>query len=82
MKIKYFAWLKEITKVDIEQINEVSVKDIVSLKKFICQKYPKLKKYILKDNIIRIAVNLEQVNYNKKLKQVDEIALFPPVSGG
>ena len=36
----------------------------------------------MKDQIIRIAVNLEYTSENIKLSNKDEIALFPPVSGG
>ncbi len=82
MKIKYFAWIKNITGIDEEFITENNVKDIKSLKNYICLRYPKLKKYILKEDIIRVAINFEYTSKNKKLKTKDEIALFPPVSGG
>ena len=82
MKIKYFAWLKNITHTDCENIIDSSITDINSLKKFLCNKYPKLNSYIIKENIIQIAVNLEYISNNCKLSSNDEIALFPPVSGG
>lgn len=82
MKIKYFSWLKEITKTDFEEINEKSIKDIDSLIIFLCIKYPKLKKYFIEDKIIRIAINLTYHHSNKKISSNDEIAFFPPVSGG
>jgi len=82
MKIKYFAWLKNITGVAEEFISDKKIDDIESLKKFICTKYPKLKKHIINENIIRVAVNLKYTTTNLKLKSKDEIALFPPVSGG
>jgi len=82
MKIKYFSWLKNITNTDYEEINDKKIKDIKSLKKYLCKKYPKLKKHIIKNNIIRIAINLEYSFKNDKLNSEDEIALFPPVSGG
>ena len=82
MKIKYFAWLKNITHIDCEIIRDSNVKDIDSLKTCLCNKYPKLNDYIIKEDIIRIAVNLEYVSSNCKLSSNDEIALFPPVSGG
>ena len=34
------------------------------------------------DDFIRVAVNLEYVTTNEPLNSKDEIALFPPVSGG
>ena len=82
MKIKYFSWLKKITKIDEENISDINIKDIEDLKNYLCEKYPELKKYIKKKDLIRIAVNLEYIQSNKKLKEIDEIAFFPPVSGG
>ena len=82
MKIKYFSWLKKITKIDEENISDINIKDIESLKNYLCEKYPELEKYIKQKDLIRIAVNLEYIQSNKKLKEIDEIAFFPPVSGG
>ena len=82
MKIRYFAWLKNFTNTEIEEINNQSIVDINSLKKYLCHKYPKLEAYIVKDHIIRIAVNLEYISENTKISAHDEIAIFPPVSGG
>jgi len=82
MIIKYFAWVKNITNIDEEIINDATIVDIITLKKFLKKKYPKLKKYMKKDNIIRIAINFEYISTNESLESNDEIALFPPVSGG
>ena len=82
MKIKYFSWLKKITKIDEEDISDTNIKDIEKLKNYLCKKYPELKKYTKQKDLIRIAVNLEYIKNNKKLKEIDEIAFFPPVSGG
>ena len=32
--------------------------------------------------MIQIAINLKYTRENKKIKSKDEVALFPPVSGG
>ena len=82
MRIKYFAWIKNITNIESENLKDSSIIDINSLKQFLCQKYPKLDQYINKDDIIQIAVNFKYVSSNNKLSSTDEIALFPPVSGG
>jgi len=82
MKIKYFSWLKNITKKDSEVIDNNNIKDLESLKKYLCKKYPKLYNHVFEDEVIRFAVNLEYQTENHKLNPIDEIALFPPVSGG
>jgi len=81
MKIKYFSWLKEITENENEVCNNKNIKDLIELKKYLVKKYPKLKKHFDK-NIIRVAVNNEYVIKNISLNRNDEIAFFPPVSGG
>ena len=82
MKIRYFAWLKKITNISSEEINNKNIIDVDSLKKFLCKKYPNIKEYLIDEKIIRIAINLEYTSDNDTLSDKDEIALFPPVSGG
>ena len=56
---------------------------MLTLKKFLLKKYPQLDQYMKKeDDFIRVAINLEYVTANEPLNSKDEIALFPPVSGG
>ena len=81
MKIKYFAWIKEITNKDVEEMDSFEVKNLDKLKIFVVSKYPDLKKH-LDQEILRFAVNQEYVLDNIDLKKEDEIAVFPPVSGG
>ena len=81
IKIKYFAWIKDITKIEYENLNYSNLKDINELKNILVKKYPKLKKFIDED-IIRFSINQEYITENKKINLNDEIAIFPPVSGG
>jgi molybdopterin converting factor small subunit len=82
MIIKYFSWIKNITKKDSEVIDNNNIKDLESLKKYLCEKYPKLYNHIFEDDVIRFAINLEYQIENHELNPIDEIALFPQVSGG
>ena len=81
MKIKYFAWIKEITNLEEEVINSNKINSLDELKKYIISKYPDLKKH-LNQEILRFAVNQEYIVENIDLNKDDEIAVFPPVSGG
>ena len=81
MKIKYFAWIKEITSYEEEQIDSNEINNLDKLKIFIISKYPDLKKH-LDQEILRFAVNQDYVVENIDLNKDDEIAVFPPVSGG
>ena len=81
MKIIYFAWIKDITNFPEEFLDSNEIKNLESLKKYIVSKYPNLKKH-LDQEILRFAVNQEYIVENIDLKKNDEIAVFPPVSGG
>ena len=81
MKIKYFAWIKDITNLEEEEINLNQAKNLDELKTYIIEKYPDLKKHMIKE-ILRFAINQEYVVKNTNLNDEDEIAIFPPVSGG
>ena len=81
MKIKYFAWIKDITNTESDTFDNINIDDINELKKYIVKKYPDLKKHIEQD-VLRIAVNQEYIVENISLNSDDEIAIFPPVSGG
>ena len=81
MKIRYFAWIKDITNKDDDIIDFNHPKTLEELKDYLENIYPELKKHFLKD-VLRFAVNQEYVSENLNLKPIDEIAIFPPVSGG
>ena len=81
MKIKYFAWIRDITNFHEELLDSNEIKNLDNLKIHIISKYPDLKKH-LDQEILRFAVNQEYIAENIDLKKDDEIAVFPPVSGG
>tara|TARA_Y100000590_G_C15550950_1_gene950870 strand:+ start:605 stop:850 length:246 start_codon:yes stop_codon:yes gene_type:complete len=81
MLVKYFAWIRDLTKKETEDLSNSNVNDIEQLKKYLINNYPKLKKHI-EDDILRYAINQKYVTNNVKIKHNDEIAIIPPVSGG
>ena len=81
MKIKYFAWIKDITNKEEEEINSELINNLDELKLYLIKTYPNLRKHFDKE-VLRFAVNKEYVSENIDLNSVDEIAVFPPVSGG
>tara|TARA_B100001250_G_scaffold268505_1_gene231651 strand:+ start:211 stop:456 length:246 start_codon:yes stop_codon:yes gene_type:complete len=81
MIIKYFAWVRDITNKDLDKINKDHPKSINELKLKLSNLYPELEKHINSD-VLRYAINMEYTSTEKELNSTDEIAVFPPVSGG
>ena len=78
MKILYFASLKENLNTAHDEINVASPVSISSIKKQLIEKYGERH---FPDNIL-YAVNHEMVNESTKVCESDEVAFFPPVTGG
>ena len=78
MKILYFASLKENLNTAHDEINVVSPVSISSIKKQLNDKYGEQEFPV---NIL-CAVNHEMANESTKVCESDEVAFFPPVTGG
>lgn len=78
MKVKYFAQIQEQLKLREEEISPVPA-TISHLRDILMQRHPEIK--ILFPHL-RFAVNCEFVELQHTLKDTDEVALIPPVSGG
>ena len=78
MKILFFASLKENLNTAHDEINVVSPVSISSIKKQLIEKYGERH---FPDNIL-CAVNHEMANESTKVYESDEVAFFPPVTGG
>ncbi len=83
MKIIYFSWVKKDLGVSEEKISPPkNIKNIQLLIEWLSSKNYKYEKVFLKKKLIKVAVNHQVVNLNKKIKKSDEIAFFPPFTGG
>ena len=83
MVIKYFSWIKEHIGKSEEQIdlpsNITNVNQLINYLNEIDRKY-----YIIfeKKELIKIAVNKTYSSFDTNISNSDEIAFFPPVTGG
>tara|TARA_B100000282_G_scaffold24386_1_gene16017 strand:+ start:45 stop:296 length:252 start_codon:yes stop_codon:yes gene_type:complete len=83
MIVKYFSWIKEHIGKSEEQIDLPShitnVNQLINYLNEIDKKY-----YIIfeKKELIKIAVNKTYSSFDDKISNSDEIAFFPPVTGG
>ena len=83
MIIKYFSWVKDIIGKSEETITISS--DINTPNKlidFLIIKDEKYKKAFKKRNTIKVAQNKVYISKSTKIRNDDEIAFFPPVTGG
>lgn len=79
VKILFFASLKDLvgkSEIEIDLEGKASVRDVFQKLQI---RYPSLKKY---ENVLLVAVNQEYSNLDTPISPNDEIAFFPPVSGG
>ena len=78
MKILYFASLKENLKTSNEEIEFKTGVTIEQLKKLLTKKHGK---HYFPENIL-CAVNQEIANDSMIINEADEVAFYPPVTGG
>ena len=83
MKILYFAWLKEKTGVGEEDVTlPEGVGDVDALVGWLRARGGGFAEAFADSNVVRVAVNQEHVDGAQMLHDSDEVAFFPPVTGG
>ena len=83
MKILYFSWIKDkLGKSEENIILHNKIKTVDELITFL-QKEDEVYKEIFKDtNAIKVSINMEIASFRDKINNNDEIAFFPPMTGG
>ncbi len=83
MKLLYFAWLREKTGVANEDASPpehvITVADLIQ---WLVQRGGGYKTAFSDLSVVRVAVNQEYVALDHALAAGDEVAFFPPVTGG
>ena len=83
MKILYFSWIKDgIGKSQEEIILKEDIKTISELINFLITINENYKKVFSDLSSIRFSKNMNLVNIEENIKNEDEIAFFPPMTGG
>ena len=83
MVIKYFSWIKEhIGKSEENIILPSHIKNVDQLINYLDQIDEKYNLIFKKKEIIKIAVNKKYSSFETNISDNDEIAFFPPVTGG
>ncbi len=83
MKIVYFAWMREKAGVGEEEVTPpTEVKDVRGLIDWLKGRGGGYAEAFADLSVVRVAVNQEYVTLDHPVTAEDEVALFPPVTGG
>ena len=83
MKLIYFAWLRARIGCAEEEIDlPPGVKDVAGLLDWLRSRGSGYAEALRDLRIVRVAVNQDYVGPEHPLREGDEVALFPPVTGG
>ncbi len=83
MKVLYFAWLREKTGVGEEDVQPpAQVTDVGTLIDWISGRGGGFAEAFADLSVVRVAVNQEHVALDHAVAPEDEVAFFPPVTGG
>lgn len=83
MKLLYFAWLKTKTGCAEEEVAlPESVTTVAELVAWLKERSPGHAAALQDEKAIRIAVNQSYAKPGDRVGDGDEVALFPPVTGG
>ncbi|WP_207458792.1 molybdopterin converting factor subunit 1 [Azospirillum sp. SYSU D00513] len=83
MKILYFAWLRTKIGIPSETVELPSgVTDVGGLVDWLKTRSPRHAEALANSKVVKVAVNQEHVPYDHPVAATDEVALFPPVTGG
>ncbi len=83
MKLLYFAWLRARIGVAEEEVSlPPEVRDVAELVLWLRRRGANYAEALKEPKAVRVAVNQDYVGHDHPLRDGDEVALFPPVTGG
>ena len=83
MKILYFAWLREKAGIAEEELTPPKdVTTVGTLVEWLKERSPGHAEAFADSAMVKVAVNQEHVGPDHPVAAADEVAFFPPVTGG
>ena len=83
VKVLFFAGLREQLGTSGEEIDlPAGVTTVAGLRSFLFEKGSSWREALSEKKLIRTAVNQDMVDASARIKAGDEVAFFPPVTGG
>ncbi len=83
MKLLYFAWVRQKAGISEEEMRlPAGVTDVAGLVRFLEARGENYRAAFQDRTALRCAVNQTHVAFDAAISEDDEIAFFPPVTGG
>jgi molybdopterin synthase sulfur carrier subunit len=83
VKILYFAWLRaRIGCAEEELALPAEIRDVAGLLDWLQARGPSFAEALRDLSVVRVAVNQEYVGREHPVRDRDEVAIFPPMTGG
>ncbi|MFL5267445.1 MAG: molybdopterin converting factor subunit 1 [Stellaceae bacterium] len=83
MKLLYFAWLRARIGCAEEDVGlPPGVQDVAGLLRWLQSRDSRYAEALQNLSVVRVAVNKEYVGREHPVREGDEVAIFPPVTGG
>lgn len=83
MRVRYFAWLKHRVGTSEEEVTPpAEVATVAALQAWLADRHPGFAEALAAPGIVRCAVNQTYVQADAPVAASDEVAFFPPVTGG
>jgi len=83
VKLLYFAWLRARIGCAEEEVElPAGVRDVTGLLDWLRSRGGGYAEALRDPSVVRVAVNQDYVGSEHPLREGDEVAIFPPVTGG
>ena len=83
MKLLYFAWLRaRIGQAEEDLPLPAGVRNVAGLLEWLRGRGPAYAEALRDLSVVRVAVNQEYVGRDHPVRDGDEVAIFPPMTGG
>ncbi|MFC5384386.1 molybdopterin converting factor subunit 1 [Aquamicrobium segne] len=83
MKLIYFAWVRERIGKEQEDVDlPENIQTVSDLLNWLKQQGEEYENALQHPDVIRVAINHEHVSHDETIIGAQEIALFPPMTGG